>query len=109
MLDYKLSKEVKKRMDQEFKQYYINKKQLNKLISNNKSSTRKYIYLEQRLNYVENVYNSLTSFEKEVYNLIFKEKCNAIYGETNLNISKSTYNNIYNKCITLLAKEWGEI
>lgn len=109
MSTYKLSKEVKKRMEKELRQYYQNKKQLNILKMHNEASTRKYLYIEQRLLYVENVYNKLKPFEKEVYNLIFKENCDSVYVETNKNISKSTYYNVFNKSIYLLAAEWGEI
>ena len=126
MSNYKLPKELKKRMERELRQYYYNKKKLNKLknliieeknISTdptaNKTakleSTRSLIYLEERLQYVENVYNSLKPYEQQVYNLIFKESYNPLYCETNECISRSTYYNVFNKSIYLLAAEWGEI
>ena len=109
MSNFKLSKELKKKMERELRQYDENKKQLNSLKKYNTVSTRKYLYIEQRLIYVENVYNKLKPFEKEVFDLIFNKNCDSVYVEVNKNISKSTYYNVFNKCIYLLAQEWGEI
>ena len=104
MSTYKISKELKKRMERELRQYDENKKQLNNLKKNNSASTRKYLYIEQRLIYVENVYEKLKPFEKEVYDLIFKQNYNPIYVETNKNISKSTYYNVLIKVYIFLLK-----
>ena len=125
MPNYKLPKELKNKMERELRQYYDNKKKLDrlktmfaeeKLITKDPTgqkvasfeNTRSLVYLEERLHYVENVYNRLSSFEQEVYNLIFKEKANVLYCE-NKNISRSTYYNILNKSTYFLAEEWGEI
>lgn len=114
----KIDKEVKKYMEREFRQYSTNKKQIEKLeneINSNSSekikntSTRTILYLKQRILYIENVIKQLKPFEKEVFDLIFKEGCDWIYCETMKSINKTTYYNIYNKCIKLLAEEWGEI
>lgn len=113
MLSYRLPKETKKLMERELRQYYDNKRKLDKLkntvkLSHNNSS-RSLIYLEERLSYVENVFKRLKPFEQEVYNLIFKEQCDYVYCQQVKNISKITYYNIYNKSIYYLAEEWGEI
>ncbi len=114
----KIDKEVKKHMEREFRQYYINKKQIEKMeleiISNSienikNTSTRTILYLKQRILYIENVINQLKPFEREVFDLIFKDNRDWIYCETIKNIHKNTYYNLYNKCIILLAEEWGYI
>lgn len=126
MPNYKLPKELKNRMERELRQYYDNKKKLDKLKNllieekpktidptvhkiEKLESTRSLLYLEERLHYVENVYNRLRPYEQEIYNLIFRESCNPLYCETNENVSKSTYYNVFNKSVYLLAEEWGEI
>lgn len=108
MQRYKLDKDIKKRMERELRQYYDNKKKLEQL---RKSSveTRRLLYLEERISYVENVYNRLKPFEKEIYDLIFKYNCDSLYCESKKNITRSTYYNILNKSILYLAEEWGEI
>lgn len=125
MPNYKLPKELKNRMERELRQYYDNKKKLDRLknsiiqeknVSKDPTghkvstfeNTRSLVYLEERLHYVENVYQRLNPFEQEVYDLIFKQKANVVYCE-NKNISRSTYYNIMNKSIYYLAEEWGEI
>ena len=131
----KISKEVKKRMDRELRQYWDNIKKIEKLRSdiieesNNgeggtKSnttsdptyqkaikllSTRGLTLLEERILYVSNTIKRLTPFERKVFNLIFKDGCDSLYCETYEHISKSTYYNIYNKSIYYLAEEFGEI
>ena len=107
MKSYKLDKEIKKRMERELRQYYDNKKKIEKL--KDKISTRRLLYLEERVHYVENVYNKLRPFEQEVYKLIFLKNFSSTYCETHKNISKTTYYNIFNKSIYYLAEEWGEI
>ncbi len=130
-----LNKDLKKRMDRELRQYWINKKKLERLerdiidestsgngqprantISNptekkaiRLASTRLILYCEERITYVENVIKQLNSFEKQVFYFIFKDGCNCSYCKNMKNIDKSTYYNIYNKSIRLLAEEWGEI
>lgn len=126
MASYRLPKELKKRMEREIRQYEDNQKKLNRLKNDiideanidkdstgkkviKMESTRKLIYLEERLHFVEKAYNRLRPFEKEVYNLIFKENCDCVYCESQKNISKTTYYNILNKSLYYLAEEWGEI
>lgn len=106
MSNYKLPKDIKNRMERELRQYYDNKRKLDKL---KMKSTRELLYLEERILYVENVYSRLKPFEQEVYKLIFKEGCDSVYCEVNKGISKSTYYNIINKSIYFLAEEWGEV
>ena len=133
MSKYKLSKELKKRMDRELRQYWENKRKLEKLEldiieasnfgSNNSNSisdttsqkairlisTRSILYCQERINYVENVLKRLNSFEKQMFERIFKHGSDWLYCEVNFRVSKSTYYNIYNKCIYFLAQEWGEV
>lgn len=104
----KLSKETKKLMERELRQYKDNKRLLNKLKEDTTSPSRALLICENRMKYIENVINSLTPFEKQMFEYIFYKNYDWIYCESNYNISKSTYYNIYNKCINLLAKEWGE-
>lgn len=126
MSNYKLPRELKKRMEREIRQYEGNKKKLdrikNDLIDEKEydvdstgkkvtriEATRRLIYLEERLMYIEKAYNRLRPFEQEVYDLIFKQGCDCVYCEAQKNISKTTYYNIYNKSVYYLAEEWGEI
>lgn len=130
-----ISKEVRKRMIRELQQYWDNKKKLERLerdiIDSTPTSdgqprstttsdttaqkalklvsTRSILYCRERIQYIENIRNQLNDFEKNMFNKIFKDKCNWKYCEANYNISKNTYYAIFNKCIYLLAKEWGEI
>lgn len=126
MPNYKLPRELKNKMERELRQYYDNKKKLDKLkimLAQEKpktkdptgykvatfENTRSLVYLEERLHYVETVYKRLKPFEQEVYNLIFKEQCDATSCKVFNNIDKSTYYNILNKSTYFLAEEWGEI
>ena len=105
-----MQKDIKKRMERELYQYYSNKKLLNRIKRESKDiSTRRFLYLEQRITYIENVIASLNDFEKKMFDIIYKDKADCTYCQTYHNISKSTYYNIINKCIFLLAKEWGEV
>lgn len=130
-----ISKETKSRMDRELRQYWENKKQLKELeleiIESSNSaegqprsnsisdttqkkalrlvSTRTIIFLKRRITYVENTIKKLKPYEKEIFNLIFKENCDVNYCKTMKNIDKSTYYHVYNKSIKILAEEWGEI
>lgn len=105
-MNYKLPKELKLRMIREIKQYEQNKKKLQSL---QQKSTRQYLYLEERLFYVEKAYMNLSESEKNVYNKIFKEGCNWKFCQTIFNIDKDTYYKVFNKSLYLLAEEWGEI
>lgn len=105
----KLSKDIKKHMERELKQYWNNKLKLEKLKEQIDKPSRAILLCEERMLYIGNVIKELNPFELQVFNYIFKERCDCIYCETVYNISKSTYYNIYNKAINLLAAEWGEI
>lgn len=100
-----MNKDLKDKMALELRQYWDNKKLLEELEQH--GSTRSIIFCQQRIIYVENVMKQLKPFEKQMFYFIFKDCYDWIYCEAQKNISKSTYYNIYNKCITLLAKEWG--
>ena len=112
----KLSKESKNFYDRELRQYWKNKKKLSTLLDKKEKclddgsmSSRTIIYLQERIEYVETVIKLLSPFEKEVFFLIFKDNCTWLYCETERNIGKNTYYNIYNKIIYMLAKEFGEV
>lgn len=105
MEKYRLSKESKKFYERELHQYWENKK---KICNLNKNS-RVIIYLQERINYIETVIKKLKPFEKEIFELIFKENADWKYCKVKKNIDKNTYYNILNKAIYLLAKEFGEI
>ncbi len=105
----KLSKEIKNRMSREFRQYWNNKKKLKKIQGSGNTSTRTILLCEERIGYIENVIAKLKPYEKQVFYFIFKYNYDCAYCESIKNISKSTYYNIYNKCINLLAEEWGVI
>ena len=107
-MNYKLPKDVKEKMEREIRQYNHNKKKLERL-KMFEANTRQFLYLEEKLQYVENVYKSLREDEQQIYDLIFKDNCNWLYCQTIYNIDKNTYYNIYNKSLYLLAQEWGEI
>ena len=104
----KLSKEFKKQMERELKQYWHNKQKIERLKEQRDKPSRAIILCEERMQYIENVMKELNPFELQVFTYIFKERCDCTYCETVYNISKSTYYNIYNKAITLLAEEWGK-
>ena len=104
----KLSKEFKILMERELRQYKDNKRLLNRLKVNNATPSRAILICEDRMKYVENVIERLTPFEKQMYDYIFNKNYDWKYCETHFNISRSTYYNIYNKCINLLTEEWGE-
>ena len=105
----KLSKETKKLMERELRQYKENKRLLNKLKEDTTSPSRTLLICEDRMKYVENVLKKLTPFEKQMFENIFYKNYDWVYCEANFHISKFTYYNIYNKCINLLAEEWGRL
>ena len=124
MPNYKLSKDLKKRMEKELRQYWGNIKKIEQLEkeiieesgtgntqgkTNVTSDPTSLILLNQRIMYVANTINRLKPFEKEIFNLIFRENRDWLYCETMKGISKTTYYNIMNKSIYYLAEEWGEI
>lgn len=103
-----LSKETKKFLERELRQYKENKQLLERLKKEDKMSSRAILICSNRINYIENVFNSLTPFEKQMFEYIFYNHFDWLYCEMHFNVSKSTYYNIYNKIINLLAEEWGE-
>lgn len=105
----KLSKETRKFLDRELRQYKDNKRLLERLKYENKTPSRAMLICEDRMKCIENVFNSLTPFEKQMFRYIFYEHFDWAYCESNFRISKSAYYNVYNKIINLLAEEWGEI
>lgn len=107
-MKYKIHKELKEKMLEEINQYDYNVKLFNQLQEQNCNS-RRLLYIENRLRCVENAYNLLDEFEKEVYDYIFKKHYSWLYCETVKQINKNTYYNVFNKSIYLLAKERGEI
>ncbi len=107
-MKYKLPKEIKEKMERELRQYEHNKKKFEQL-KQNEINTRRLLYIEEKLDYVENVFNQLRPEEQEIYLMIFKNGCNWLYCQTMHNIDKTTYYNVYNKSLFLLAQEWGEI
>ncbi len=109
MQSYKLPKEIKNMLEREIRQYKDNKKELENLKQISSEPTRRYLYIEKRLLYIERAYNRLKPFEKQIYNLIFFENRDCVYCENYKNISRSTYYNILNKSLLFLAQEWGEI
>lgn len=109
MKDYVLPKDIKKKMKRELMQYYENIELLQRLKESEKVATRRYIYIEQQLQYVRNVINALNSAEKEAFEIIFKEKYDFSSKKAHKYISRATYYRVYNKSIYLLAEEWGEI
>lgn len=104
----KLSKEVKNLMERELRQYKDNKRLLNILKAESTTPSRAIIICEERMKYIENVLKKLNPFEKQMFENIFYKNYDWSYCETNFHISKFTYYNIFNKCISLLAQEWGE-
>ena len=109
-MNYRLPKKIKNLMEREIRQYKCNKKKLENLKNDsNCNATRKFLYLEERIHYVEQMFNELNTQEQKVFNLIFNENCNWLYCKTVYNIDKSTYYNVYNKSLFFLAQEWGII
>lgn len=135
-VNYKVPYWVKKKMETELYQYWDNQKKLerlkNDIIEENNSvqdgqprgnstgnpteqkaiklrTTRTILITEERLRYVENAINRLNEDEKEVFEIIFKQKHNQKMAETYKYISKETYYNTYNKIIYYTALEFGEL
>lgn len=109
MKKYILSKDIKNKMKRELMQYYDNIELLQRLKENEKISTRRYIYIEQQLQYIRNVISKLNSTEQEAFDIIFKEKYNFSSRQVHKYISRATYYRVFNKATYLLAEEWGEI
>lgn len=109
MSTYKLSKESKKYYERELRQYKSNKKRLKQLLANKNVSTRTLLFLENRINNIEEVIKQLNPFEKEIFDMIFIKGYDWLYCKEIKNIGKYTYYNTLNKIIYMLAKEEGEI
>lgn len=110
MSNAKMPIEVKKYYKRELYQYKKNKERLDEIIINKqKANTRNILFLQQRLKNIETVISKLDTFEKEVFDMIFNQNMDWLYCKTFKGIDKSTYYNIINKCIYLLAEEEGEI
>lgn len=106
----KMPIEIKRYYKRELYQYKKNKEKLDKIINNKeKANTRNILFLEQRITNIETVITKLNEFEKEVFDMIFNKNMDWLYCKTFKGIDKSTYYNIVNKCIYLLAEEEGEI
>lgn len=106
----KMPIEVKKYYKRELYQYKKNKEKLENIINGNqKSNTRNILFLQDRIENIETVILKLDSFEKEVFDMIFNQNMDWLYCKTFKGVDKSTYYNIINKCIYLLAEEEGEI
>lgn len=104
----KLPKELKNKMEKELRQYWDNINKLERLeneiieetggndgqprgtlMSDPTSqkaikllSTRSLIVLNERILYVTKTINRLKPFEREVFNMIFKDNCDCLYCET---------------------------
>lgn len=112
----KINIESKKFYERELKQYWENKKRLCRLLDraekavyDKNTSSRTIIYLQERIQNIEITIKQLKPFEKEIFELIFKEQLDWKECKFRKNIDKNTYYNIFNKAIYLLAKEFGEI
>lgn len=112
----KLPPESKKYYERELRQYWKNKIKLSSLlIKEQKSlktasvSSRTVLYLQEHIENIETVIHKLKPFERDVFELIFKDNLDWKYCKVEKNIDKSTYYNIFNKCIVMLAEEYGEI
>lgn len=134
--NYKVPRWVKKRMENELYQYWDNKKELEEMQreiidsspepldgqprGNGTSNpteqkaiklrtARSILIVERKLKYVENAIARLNEDEKEIFEIIFKEKHNQRMAETYKYISSDTYYNVYRKIIYYTALEFGEI
>lgn len=106
----KMPIEVKKYYKRELYQYKKNKERLNNIINKHEQANiRNILFLQQRIENIETVILKLDSFEKEIFDMIFNQNMDWLYCKTFKGIDKSTYYNIINKCIHLLAEEEGEI
>lgn len=134
--DYRVPKNVRKMIITELYQYWENKKQLEEMqseileasanppdgqprgtIPGNPTeqkaiklrTTRSILVMERKLGYIENAIKRLNKEEKEIFEIIFKERHNQKMAETYKHIQKDPYYNVYNKIIYLTALEFGEI
>ena len=73
------------------------------------TSTRTILALKRRLLYIESAIKRLNPEEKEVFEIIFKDRYNQKLAETYKNITSSIYYTVYRKIIYLTALEFGLI
>ena len=104
----KLPKEIKKYYERELSQYW-NNKELIKNIETTKLNTRRIIFLEKRIQNIEEVISRLSEMELTVFKYIFKYNMDWRFCLTTKNIDKNTYYSILNKVIYMLAEEEGDI
>ena len=134
--DYKVPRWVKKKIEHELYQYWDNKKELEELkrdiiessppppdgmphernVSSSTESkvikirtTRTILAVERRLHYIENAIARLNEEEKQIFEIIFKEKHNQKMAETYKYISADSYYSVYRKIIYYTAVEFGDI
>ncbi len=135
-VNYKVSRHIKKKIENELYQYWDNKRELEEMQQdiidsspeppdgqpkgNNTSNTteqkaiklrtsRTILILTRRLEYIEKAIKRLNEDEKKVFEIIFKERHNQKMAETYKYISKDSYYNTYNKIIYFTAVEFGDI
>lgn len=135
-VSYKVPFLVKRKIENELYQYWDNKKELEELQKDvieesptppdgqpkgNSTSnpteqkaiklrtSRTIMVVEKRLKYIENAIARLNDSEKEVFEIIFKEKHNQKMAETYKNIPYDIYYNVYRKIIYFTAVEFGDI
>lgn len=132
---YRVPYSIKKQIENELYQYWDNQKELEELekdiIEESSSSdgqprgngtsdktskkalkimsTRRIIAITRRLTYIDNAVNRLNKEEKEVFEIIFKEKYNSLLAETYKHIPKNTYYTVHRKIIYFTALEFGLI
>lgn len=135
-VNYKVPKDVRKKIENELYHYWDNKKELEELQRDileespepqdgqprgNETSnpteqkaiklrtTRSILAIERKLQYIENAISRLDNSEKEIFLIIFKYKYSQKRAETYKYISYDTYYNVYRKIIYFTALEFGEI
>ena len=110
-MKYKLPLHIKNYVKQELYDYKKNKKLIIELQKKppNEIVTRSLMIATQKLNHIENVFNSLLEEEKELVEIIFFKKTNQAKAEIFFYISKDAYYNIKNKMLYLTAKEFDLI
>lgn len=87
----------------------INKPTEQKGIKLASMSTRALIMAKRRIDYIDNALKRLNKEDKEVFELIFKDGYSQKLAYTIKGVSKDTYYNVFNKCMYLVAIEFGEI
>lgn len=111
MSKYKLPLHIKNYCKQELYNYNKNKLLLKELQKqqDNQINTRTLLLATKKINQIENVFNNLTTDEKELVVIIFFNKTNQAKAETRYYISKDAYYNIMNKMLFLTAQEFNLI